>query len=331
MIIKIIRGEGGLGSQMLQTALYLVLKENDSEVFFELSDFDRYKQHNGWEIQKIFKNVDIKILEHNHKLNKNRESFFERKKKKLIKIFNKALYIKLYKKSYFENWISEESRNRQIKFFKLNFDKNIKLDKVFMCCGANFTEESLNYLKIGYYIGPYLSENYFLNIEDKVRKTFEFPKITEKENIELLERIEGKETVAIHIRRGDYVDNTVLGGLAPLSYYKKAIEYINEKIKNPIFIIFSNDIEWCKENLDFENNNVEYINWNKREKSFRDMQLMSLCKHNIIPNSTFSWWGAWLNKNPNKIVIAPKKWFTDESGISSDNVNSKSWIEIKNY
>ena len=100
-------------------------------------------------------------------------------------------------------------------------------------------------------------------------------------------------------------------------------------MKNPYFFIFSNDIEWCQENIKLENS--YYVDWNTGENSYKDMQLMSLCKHNIIPNSTFSWWGAWLNKNPNKIVIAPEKWFNECSNINDLGIVPEKWVKIKNY
>ena len=108
------------------------------------------------------------------------------------------------------------------------------------------------------------------------------------ENIEIKNKIDSTNSVAIHIRRGDYIENTVLSRLAPIKYYEDVVDYIKNKIKNPTFFIFSDDIKWCKENLKI-GKQVYYIDWNKGKNSYRDMQLMSLCKHNIIPNSSFSW------------------------------------------
>ena len=183
--------------------------------------------------------------------------------------------------------------------------------------------------RINYYIGYWQSEKFFKDISDEIRKDFSFPKFTSEKNLEILKLIKSYNSVSIHIRRGDYLQNRGFNGLAPLEYYQKAIEYIKNKIENPHFFIFSNDIEWCRKNLSIENS--YYIDWNRGEESYRDMQLMSLCKHNIIPNSTFSWWGAWLNKNPNKIVIAPEKWFNDCVNIDYSNIVPETWIKIKNY
>lgn len=139
--------------------------------------------------------------------------------------------------------------------------------------------------------------------------------------------IKNSNSVSLHIRRGDYValSKSKKGhALCPISYYKKAIENIAQKIHNPRFFIFSDDIQWVKENLAIKYN-AEYIDFN-RDYPERDIILMKHCKHNIIANSSFSWWGAWLNENPNKIVIAPKRWMNNLE--SSDDLIEPNWIKI---
>lgn len=124
--------------------------------------------------------------------------------------------------------------------------------------------------------------------------------------------MKNKNTVSIHIRRGDYENDPeakfVLGGICTLDYYKKSIEYLNERIEQPYYCLFSNNPEWTQENFAFLKNSL-IIDWNLNKESWQDMMLMSMCRHNVIANSSFSWWGAWLNRNPDKIVIAPSKWF----------------------
>lgn len=104
----------------------------------------------------------------------------------------------------------------------------------------------------------------------------------------------------------------------------KAIELMHRNIANPYFFVFSDDIEWCRKT--FSMGNYEFVYWNKGDSSFRDMQLMSLCKHNIIANSTFSWWGAWLNLNDEKIVCAPVNFTTVSKNVKGDCPNS--WIRM---
>ncbi len=124
---------------------------------------------------------------------------------------------------------------------------------------------------------------------------------------------------------GDYVNHPIHGGICTMDYYQQAIDIMKSKIVNPKFFIFSNDIEWCHSHLKLAD--AVYITGNKGENSYRDMQLMSMCKHNIIANSSFSWWGAWLNNNPDKIVIAPAKWFNDPK-INTRDLIPDDWIKI---
>jgi hypothetical protein len=142
----------------------------------------------------------------------------------------------------------------------------------------------------------------------------------------LLKRVSSNNSVSVHIRRGDYVSNphaSKFHGTKGLDYYEKAVERIAETVKNPELFVISDDIEWCKENLRLPYKTT-HIDGNA---GFEDMHIMSHCAHNIIANSSFSWWAAWLNTNPDKVVIAPKKWFNDES-INTEDVVPKTWIRL---
>lgn len=173
------------------------------------------------------------------------------------------------------------------------------------------------------YEGFWQSERYFLPIEQDVRESFLF-------NIELLnngtrtiaQEIEGKETVSVHIRRGDYLASSDFG-VCPIDYYNRAMSFMSEKLNSPTFIFFSDDMEWVKENISCSN--VIYVSCNHGANSWQDMYLMSKCKHNIIANSSFSWWGAWLNPNPQKIVITPKRWFLS---INNYDIIPDNWIKL---
>src|SRR5690606_38192956 len=148
-------------------------------------------------------------------------------------------------------------------------------------------------------------------VAEELREHFQFPQITDIKNKELIQHIQQRNSVSLHVRRGDYLiaSNQHLGSICDNAYYEKAITYINEKTDSPLFVIFSNDIPWCKET--FNNIDAIFVDWNTGNQSYIDMQLMSLCKHNIIANSSFSWWGAWLNNNPDKIVVSPNKWINE--------------------
>ena len=159
--------------------------------------------------------------------------------------------------------------------------------------------------------GFWQSEKYFAHCKDDIRKQFSFLPFDEKKNIAIMNKMEKENSVAIHLRKGaDYLQSELMGkGLCGVEYYIKAIEYIKQNVDNPVFYVFTDNPEWVKNNLP----KFDYIlvDWNEvaGKKNFRDMQLMSCAKHNIIANSTYSWWGVWLNPNPNKIVIGPTKFF----------------------
>ena len=127
-----------------------------------------------------------------------------------------------------------------------------------------------------------------------------------------LKNIKGTPSVSLHIRRGDYLSDLKVSkvhGMCDIEYYQKAISYLSSRIQDPVVYVFSDDIEWCKKNLGFLKNKVFIDN---TKTAIEDLELMRNCDHNIIANSTFSWWGAWLNENDDKIVVAPRKWFFSE-------------------
>ena len=160
-----------------------------------------------------------------------------------------------------------------------------------------------------FYDGYWQNENNFKDIREKVLEAFCFPKFYDEENKRLASKLQSCNSVSCHIRRGDYLKDSNMCVCTP-SYYTHALEKMNEQVHPDLYCIFSDDIEWCKEHLATlcDGKKVVYVDWNKGVESYRDMQLMSLCKHNIIANSSFSWWGAWLNQNENKVVMAPQKW-----------------------
>lgn len=181
------------------------------------------------------------------------------------------------------------------------------------------------------YRGFWHSEKYFENCVDDIRKQFVFLPFDEPRNIEVSQKMSSENSVSIHLRKGkDYLQSELMGkGLCTAEYYMDAIKYIKDRVKSPVFYVFTDNPDWVRENLPpFD---YTLVDWNEvsGSRSFRDMQLMTCAKHNIIGNSTFSWWGAWLNNHPNKIVIAPKKWFNPDSKfMSKDDVVCESWIKL---
>lgn len=178
-----------------------------------------------------------------------------------------------------------------------------------------------------YLIGYWQSEKYFSDIREQLLKDFSFKTEPKGKNIQLLKDIQNSESISIHVRRGDYVSNknaSKFHGTKDESYYDEALKRVLKTVKNPKLFVFSDDPEWCKKNLKFKQETV-YVEENS--KGFEDMRLMMNCKHNIIANSSFSWWAAWLNQNPDKIVVAPKKWFNDPS-VDTRDVVPKTWVRI---
>lgn len=181
--------------------------------------------------------------------------------------------------------------------------------------------------KKNFFLGYWQTEKYFCHIEKEIQATFEFKReLLSPETARFLRRIIETNSVSIHIRRGDYlseINQGLYGGICTEMYYAKAITYICNKIDQPSFFVFSNEIDWVKNNVDIPN--PTYIDFNNGADSWQDMFLMSQCKHNIIANSSFSWWGAWLNRNTNKIVITPSRFINleEDSDIIPD-----TWIRI---
>lgn len=161
-------------------------------------------------------------------------------------------------------------------------------------------------------IGYFQSEKYF--DRDLVLKLFDIEDVVTQD----IQSITESESVSIHVRRGDYKSNQANHPLCSLSYYESAIDLLGNDKE---YYVFSDDIEWCKTVFDKRFNFVSGL------YDWEEMYLMSKCKHNIIANSTFSWWGAWLNKNDNK-VIAPKTWFGPLKTLNTSDLLPDNWIRL---
>lgn len=179
-----------------------------------------------------------------------------------------------------------------------------------------------------YLDGYWQSSNYFNDIEPAIRTDFAFNDPLDDFNCTMASRIRSCEAVAIHVRRGDYVSlpsASSYHGICPLPYYEKGVAHIQQEVKNPTFFIFSDDIAWARENLriDAPTQLIDAPD----QPAHCDMRLMSLCRHHIIANSSFSWWGAWLAPFPGKIVIAPRQWFNNSSNDTRD-LLPESWVRL---
>lgn len=169
--------------------------------------------------------------------------------------------------------------------------------------------------------GFFQSEKYFEHNRKEILKLIDFSFISKNYINEKYNFIGNKKTTSIHIRRGDYVNYPNLHPTQSLEYYKQSIDILKDR--TDLFIVFSDDINWCKENLLIEN--IIYID---DEKDYIELYLMSLCDNNITSNSSFSWWGGWLNENPNKIVIGPLKWFGNDIHHNTGDILPNNWIKL---
>jgi GT2 family glycosyltransferase len=181
-------------------------------------------------------------------------------------------------------------------------------------------------------IGFWQSERYFRHIADTIRHELTPIAPMDPENERALASILQTSAIAVHIRRGDYVTNplaAVRHGVPSLGYYRRAMDNIASRVADPVFYVFSDDHDWVRDNLRHPAPLVQ-MTANGPERGFRDIQLMSACKHHILANSSFGWWGAWMNTSADKIVIAPTPWFLDE-GLDTRDLLPPGWIEMPAY
>jgi len=224
-----------------------------------------------------------------------------------------------------EDFATEEEIRKIKRFSKIPFISKMKKEKT-----RDFDSSILSFKKNVYLEGYWQSEKYFKDIREILLKDLILKNTPSDDFKKIKEKINNLEnTVSIHIRHGDYSQNpkenkrhTAL----PIKYYENAINFIKTKIQNPVFFVFSDDIKWCKENF----KNLENVYFaDKNIPDYEELILMSKCKNNIIANSSFSWWGAWLNQNTNKIVIVPQKWFGNpDIKYNMDDKIPENWIKI---
>lgn len=183
-----------------------------------------------------------------------------------------------------------------------------------------------------YLRGYWQSERFFQNCKDVISSDFEFKSQPEGQNLEIHQEIlETESSISLHVRRGDYLDrkNKSIFSSCSQEYYERAVGFIAERCcLAPRVFVFSDDSEWVSNHfkLPFE---IRVISHNPAAKAIEDLRLMTACKHHVIANSSFSWWGAWLGQNPNKVTVAPAKWFADPK-YSNPDIYCKAWIRINN-
>ena len=277
---------------MFQYAFAIALKHHfpSEEVFIDTSHFSGYELHNGLELYRVFPSVSLK------------EASIDNIKKV-------SRFIPNYR---FSRLARKILPNRGTEIVQPKEDSFTYNPSVFSIQGSC------------YYEGYWNSAKYFVSAKDDILREFKHgePNLANKQ---LIQHISDTESIGIHVRRGDYVNNKWLAGICDYDYYKKACEYVLEDGKQHVFFVFSDDISWCRDNLNslMDGHNVVYVDYNKGLDSCWDMFLMTYCKDLIIANSTFSWWGAFLNKSA-RYIIAPSPWI-NRKGNSSD-IYCSNWI-----
>ncbi|MEP3332670.1 alpha-1,2-fucosyltransferase [Sedimentitalea sp.] len=192
--------------------------------------------------------------------------------------------------------------------------------------GLGYNPAFENFADGSYLHGYWQSERYFADVAEDIRRDFAFPPFSSPENAKMAARIGDGLSIALHVRRGDYLS---LGAhtLCDQAYYDAALARVIEGLEDsPTVYVFSDDPDWVKDNLPLPCTRV-VVDINGSDTDFEDMRLMSLCDHNIIGNSSFSWWGAWLNTNPGKRIAGPAQWFGDPKLVNPDILPDR-WLKI---
>ena len=300
MTKKIVKLVGGLGNQMFQYAFaYALSKKLNIETKLDLSWFEEVKTH---------QNVTARAFE----LNVFNIDYEAATKEDLSKVIRTVKRTKAQRFLY--------------NVFKIKKYRQIGNCFVEMTMGE-FNKKLLSSLDYFYYDGYFQHEKYFKDIREELLKVFSLNIPVDEQNQGVLDEILKTDSVSLHVRRGDYVTLECakdFHGTCSIEYYQKAIEYIAKKVKDPHFFLFSDDIPWVAANLKLEYP-CTIVDFNQ-DKSWMDLELMKNCKHNIIANSSFSWWGAWLNQNTQKIVVAPRQWTAKK--VKKCEIIPPEWIKL---
>lgn len=262
---------GGLGNQMFQYAMYQELKYRGKEV--SIDDFTKYDG------QETHPNCITKVFD--------------------------VMYELGTRKEYNRLTDSSLSFPARVKRKLLGRKQNIYQER-----DALEYSEDIFKQEDAYVIGYFQSEKYFAHVADSLRKQYTFKeRMIPSKAKEYQKQMQSCNSVSVHIRRGDYISERfapLYGGICTDAYYRGTMQYLRERLDCPHFFLFTNDPDWVRANMVEED--CVLVECGEENADYLDMMLMSCCNHNIIANSSFSWWGAWLNPNVDKIVVAPSKW-----------------------
>ena len=342
--MKVVHIESGLGNQMLSYCEYLAMKKANpadkiyiENIIYDIKEANDYIcQWNGYELDRVFhvgapnvrelftdaqweaiikdikktqfwkRNWNYPVLftdafrKHGINLKNIRGDFESPGWPRVVTADNESFIRKVKDKlerSLLYIYLQQYVRKRRSAGVSVNYEKDlfVKTDE------DVFTGQRLTFK---------MKNSGIEKIENEIRNAFTFPKITDEKNRTAMKEIVSQEAVAIHARRGDMLGLNYAYYVT--GYFKRAVKYIKQHTSNPVFYMFCDpdSVQWAKDNADvlglsMKKDKVNFVDWNKSMDSYRDMQLMAACKHQVITNSSFGWWGAWLNTNPNKITCSP--------------------------
>lgn len=288
---------GGLGNQMFQYACAQALSfELGLPLRFCVDSYIHNHNHNGFELDRVF-NVNLKYATDENLIS-------------LIGWRGKSIQLRHIVSKKYCQWLAN-------RFF---------ITEPYFNYWPDLVNKAIN----GAYIhGYWQSEKYFLKYSKQIRDCFTFRSTLNEFNRAIAKSITENISISVHVRRGDYISNaknSAYHGFCGLDYYRTAINKMSNFFPNARFFVFSDDSNWVNQELKPIFPNLVLISNNKGSESHNDIRLMAMCSHHIIANSSFSWWGAWLNTDINKVVIAPKRWFLNK--IDTSDLIPEDWYQI---
>lgn len=291
-----VRLEGGQGNQMFQYAMGRAMSiRHQCRLYLEMTEFERYK-HRPYALGVFDLKAKPLCDKLGHQL-KGLDSQGSRPQRACRKIGRKAL-----------PWMFPKLVNQKTKTFE---------------------PELLKLKPSAYLQGFWQTEKYFQDIRPQLLEDFTVQPPLTGANLEMASQIQAGPSLSLHVRRGDYVSAAAanaLHGTCSIAYYKEALKLVTSRCANPKVFIFSDDPQWTRQNI-CPDLDVVYVDHNGPNHGYEDMRLMSLCHHNITANSSFSWWGAWLNRHEDKIVCCPAKWYNDQTRANAD-IFANGWHQL---
>jgi hypothetical protein len=275
--MHIVKVNGGLGNQMFQYGFALALDRLYGNVKLDLGWIKDENAHNGYELDRHFRlRLAACSAEEREALGDIDPSFIGKVRRRLG----------IRKRSHY-------------------VEPGLGWDPYYLSVGRD-----------SYFSGYWQSYRYFEGIEDSIRSAFEFIEPLSERNKSFLDGAKGRTLIGIHVRHGDYLSGSFFSKVCGADYYRSAMALAAEGARDPLFAFFSDDLDWCRDNLAVEGEAC-FVDWNRGNESYADMRLMTRCDALVIANSSFSWWGAWLGDRPGRGVYAPLKWWF--GGIKPDN------------